>query len=175
MAMPQQKPGKSKQDYSTPADFLGAAKRRLGIVDFCHDFAAHAGNAKARTWFGPGSDSHVDALKAPNWARYCRTGWGFLNPEFANIDPWAERCKQTAADGGHVAFLVPAGVGANWFRDHVDGHALVLALNGRLAFIEGQPDWLYPKDCIFALYSPLVPPGFEVWSWRTQLRGKVAA
>jgi hypothetical protein len=71
--------------------------------------------------------------------------------------------------------LVPAAIGSNWFRDHVDGRALVLALNGRLAFIEGKPDDLYPKDCILALYSPFVASGFEVWSWRSLLRGKVAA
>lgn len=175
MAVPQQKPGKSKQDYRTPADFIAAVKRRLGIAEFAIDLAAHAGNTQAKSWFGPGSDSYTDAFKAPSWARYCRHGWGWLNPEFANIDPWARRCAATADEGGSVAFLVPAGVGANWYRDHVDGKALVLALNGRLAFIPDQPDWLYPKDCILALYSPLVPAGFEIWSWRSVLRGKAAA
>lgn len=175
MAVPKQKPGKSKQDYRTPADFILAVKRRLGIAEFTVDFAAHAGNAQERNWFGPGSESHADSLAVPNWSRYCRHGWGWLNPPYSHIDPWAERCKETAAEGGNIAFLVPAGVGSNWFAAHVDGHALVLALNGRLAFIEGKPDDLYPKDCLLALYSPLVPPGFEVWSWRTQLRGKVAA
>jgi hypothetical protein len=175
MTMPQQKPGKSRQDYRTPADFVAALKGRLGIVEFTIDLAAHAANTQARSWFGPGSDSYTDAFRAPSWARYCRHGWGFLNPEYSDIDPWAERCHETAAEGGHVAFLVPASVGSNWYRDHVDGHALVLALNGRLAFMPDNPDWLYPKDLICALYSPLVAPGFEVWSWRSLLRGKVAA
>jgi phage N-6-adenine-methyltransferase len=175
MATPQQKPGRSRQDYRTPDDFTAAVKRRLGIAGFVHDFAAHAENTQARTWFGPGSDSYTDALVAPSWSRYCRHGWGWLNPEFSNIEPWAKRCAATAAEGGHIALLVPASIGADWFRDHVDGRALVLALNGRLAFIDGKPRDLYPKDCLLALYSPLVAPGFEVWSWRTQLRGKAAA
>jgi phage N-6-adenine-methyltransferase len=175
VAVPQQKPGRSKQDYRTPNDFIAAVKRRLGIVEFAIDLAANASNAQAKRWLGPDSALQVDALAAPNWARYCAFGWGWLNPEFKNIDPWAQRCAAAAAEGGHVAFLVPAGVGANWYRDHVDGKALVLALNGRLAFMPDQPDWLYPKDCILALYSPLVPAGFEVWSWRTLVRGKAAA
>jgi hypothetical protein len=31
MSMPEQKPGRSKQDYSTPVEFLDAVKRRFGI------------------------------------------------------------------------------------------------------------------------------------------------
>src|SRR5688572_26636996 len=112
--MPQQKPGKSKQDYSTPADFLAAVKPRLRIVEFAHDFAANASNSKARSWFGPGSASYEDAFVAPNWSRYCRQGWGWLNPPFSDIEPWAQRCVETAAAGGQIAFLAPAAVGANW-------------------------------------------------------------
>ena len=60
-----------------------------------------------------------------------------------------------------MAFLVPAAVGSNWFRDYVDGKALVLLLNGRLSFDGAGP---YPKDCILCLYG--IEPGYEVWSWR---------
>lgn len=162
LGAPQQRPHRSRQDYSTPEDFIYATKRRLGITEFAHDFAADAGNTKAPTFF----DKERDALSVPNWADYCRGGWGWLNPEFANIAPWAARCYETKQAGGSIMLLVPAGVGANWFRDYVDGRALVLLLNGRLAFMPDKPKWLYPKDCILALYSPDVMPGYEMWSWR---------
>ncbi len=63
-----------------------------------------------------------------------------------------------------MAFLVPASVGANWFSDAVDGRALVLFLNGRLCFMPDSSE-VYPKDCLLALYSPHVIPGYEVWAW----------
>ncbi len=72
----------------------------------------------------------------------------------------------SAQDGARIAFLVPAGVGSNWYRDFVHNKARVLALNGRLAFIEGKPKLLYPKDCILCLYGPDFAPGFDVWSWK---------
>jgi len=61
---------------------------------------------------------------------------------------------------------VPAAVGSNWYRDYVHKKCLVLALNGRLAFITGKPKLLYPKDCILCLYGPDFAPGFDVWSWK---------
>jgi phage N-6-adenine-methyltransferase len=162
--MPVQKPHRSKQqDYATPAAFIAAATRRLGIDAFSFDFAADASNAKAPRFF----DATADALRTPHWERYLEPGaWGWLNPPYTDIGPWAAKCRETGEAGGHVAFLVPASVGANWYRDHVDGHARVLFLNGRLAFIVDQPTWLYPKDCLLALYGPTVTPGTAVWKWR---------
>lgn len=163
MAQPQQKPGLSKQNYGTPENFIRAVKTRLGILSFGHDFAADSGNAKAPYFF----TEENDALSYPHWETYLSLdGWGWLNPPFARIEPWAARCAETKAAGGQIALLVPAGVGANWFRDYVDGKARVLLLNGRLAFDLDHPTWLYPKDCILCLYSRHVEPGYEVWNWR---------
>jgi len=162
VTQPAQKPNRSKQDYSTPEKFIAAVKARLGIARFEHDFAADASNAQAATFF----DEQRDALSVPRWEEYCAGGWGWLNPPFSDIGPWARRCAETGRAGGLLAFLVPAGVGANWFRDYIDGEASVLFLNGRLAFMPDKPTWLYPKDCILALYGPLVTPGYTVWNWR---------
>ena len=167
MTQPAQVPGRSKQDYATPDNFILAVKRLLLIERFSHDFAASGENKKAPTFF----DKEMDALSVPRWEltlRECGAMWGWLNPPFAHIAPWAKRCKETAEAGGHIALLVPAGIGANWYRDYVDGHARVLALNGRLAFMVDKPKWLYPKDCILCLFGPTVTPGFEVWTWRKQ-------
>lgn len=166
--VPRQKPNRSKQDYSTPEDFIAAVKHRLGIPAFVHDFAADASNAKAVSFF----DEARDALSVPNWGDFCRAGWSWLNPPFNDIDPWAAKCREARDQGGSLAFLTPASVGANWFRDHVHGHALVLMLNGRLAFMPDKPTWLYPKDCVLSLYGPLVTPGYRVWSWRDDVLKK---
>ncbi len=161
MPEPAQKRGRSKQDYATPQAFVDAVKDRLWISAFEMDFAASDDNAKAPLFWG----ERTDALSQPreDWRTAVGDGWGWLNPPYAEIAPWAERCAMLREDGGRVAFLVPAGVGANWYRDHVHGKALVVALNGRLSFDGKAP---YPKDCILVLYSPNFPPGFEVWSWR---------
>lgn len=155
---PKQKPGRSKQDYETPADFLAAAKAKLGIEHFVFDFACRPDNAKAANFF------HADSL-AMDWpALDLEHGWSWLNPPFSDIAPWAQRCADFKQHGGHVALLVPAAVGANWFRDYVHGQAFVYALNGRIKFV-GAKDY-YPKDCILALYSPFYAPGFDVWTWK---------
>lgn len=157
--MPIQKPGLSKQDYETPPEFIAAVKARLGINSFYIDLAADQHNRKAELWYGEEHDSLLC-----NWAglpcQWPNFTWAWLNPPFANIAPWAKKCSESKIK---IAFLVPAGVGANWFRDHVDGKALVLLLNGRLSFDGIAP---YPKDCILCLYG--VTPGYEVWDWRKQ-------
>jgi phage N-6-adenine-methyltransferase len=165
--MPAQRPFQSKQDYATPTNFIQAAKRRLGIEEFAIDFAADATNTKAPIWWGDIANSL--RYSGVEWAKACNGGWGWLNPPFTKISPWAKLCKQTRYAGGSVAFLVPAAVGSNWFRDYVDDHALVLMLNGRLAFMADQPTWLYPKDCVLCLFSPYIQPGYEVWNWRKEI------
>lgn len=152
--MPAQKPGRSKQDYATPDDFIAAVKARLGIERFATDLAADCTNAKAARYFTEEDDS-----LSCDWT-LLGPGWHWLNPPFSNIEPWAKKCSETT--GVNIAFLVPAAVGANWFRDHVDGKAHVLLLNGRICFDGVGP---YPKDCVLCLYGPF-RNGYEVWDWR---------
>lgn len=167
MAMPRQTPHRSKQDYATPADFMAAAVSYLKISRFTFDFAADVTNAKAPLFWGIEDDSLSQSADA--WRGTLGEGWGFLNPPFAQIEPWSRRCWQVKQLGGRIAFLIPASVGANWFKYYVHGKALVLFLNGRLAFIEGKPDELYPKDCVLCLYSPDLAPGYKVWTWKREL------
>lgn len=154
--MPAQRPGLSRQDYGTPREFIVAVKRRLKISSFVVDLAADALNAKAFRFYS----KEQDAL-TKDWRQFAGAGWCWLNPPFGHIDPWAEKCA--ASSPTNIAFLVPASVGADWYRDHVDRKARVLALNGRLSFDGKDP---YPKDCVLALYGAGIVPGFEVWNWR---------
>lgn len=169
--MPVQKPGLSKQDYSTPRVFLDAVEKRFGELVF--DLAATYDNTVAPRFFGPpGLESATmrtanacrghDAL-AQDWTKLGGNLW--LNPPFGHIDPWAAKCAASTVwsfkPPRKIFFLVPASVGSNWFADHVFNKARVLFLVGRLSFDGKAP---YPKDCILAVYGE--KPSVELWRWR---------
>lgn len=102
-----------------------------------------------------------DSLKQ-SWADISSSsGLLWLNPEFADITPWAKKCADEGAKGARIAFLVPASVGSNWYADYVHDKALVLFIRPRLSFDGKAP---YPKDCLAALYG--FPPDFETWDWK---------
>lgn len=144
---------RSKQDYGTPWEFIRACERRFGLISW--DLAATTENTKAPAWITPEMDS-----LAREWRM---KGNLWLNPPFADIGPWAEKCAlDSSAHGARILFLTPASVGSNWFRDFVHGKALVLGLNGRLTF--AGTDAPYPKDCILSAFG-LGKTGFDVWTW----------
>jgi phage N-6-adenine-methyltransferase len=161
--------GSSKQDYSTPVVFLAAVRERFGINRFAFDLAATVENARCEHFFGDPDRSHVsircDALDAlaQDWRQLRGDLW--LNPPFDRIAPWAAKCAISTIwsfiPPRRIFFLVPAAVGANWWRDSVHEKALVLFLNGRLSF-DGKN--AYPKDCALCCYG--FEPGYECWNWR---------
>ena len=157
-SMPVQKPGRSKQDYGTPREFLDALERRFGPIEF--DLAATDENTKGPAWFTPA----VDSL-AQDWDRL-DVRLAFLNPPFGNIAPWAAKCA--GSKRLRVAFLIPASVGSNWWARHVHGRAEIVSfLRPRLSFDGRNP---YPKDCALVLYNANPLPGvatlftrYECW------------
>jgi len=156
--MPVQKPGRSVQEVSTPPEFIRAVEAHLGW-NFTFDLAANAANSiRGSNFFGPGSTWGEDALKE-SW-----TGIGFcwLNPPYADIGPWAEKCVAEQWAGATIAMLIPAAIGTNYFREHIHGKALVLALSPRLTFVGHTQS--YPKDLILCVYG--VRPGFDCWRWK---------
>lgn len=155
--MPAQRPGRSKQDYSTPPEFIAAVEKQWGKLEL--DLAAREDNAKAQYYLTPEDDS-LSCAWHQDYGSVVRM---WLNPPYADIGPWAAKCAETRlVPGGRIFFLVPASIGSNWFAEHVHGRALVLALSPRLTF-EGCTT-PYPKDCILAVYGE--GPGFDVWRWK---------
>lgn len=145
----------SKQDYSTPAEFIAAVEKLYGLI--AYDLAATAGNAKAELFITPEEDSFTVA-----WHRLShRLLW--LNPPFANIAPWAKKCRAEALLGAHIALLVPAAVGSVWFADYVEPYAVARPLRPRLSFDGKHP---YPKDCMLCVYGCSEAPAFKTWRWR---------
>ena len=153
--MPKQKPGRSKQDYGTPWAFIHAVEKRWGALDI--DLAATEANAKAPIVITPELDTFTF-----NWRTLQGRRW--LNPEFAEIEPWARKCWQETPPGSSTFMLVPASVGSLWFLLWVFEKARVFFLRPRLTF-EGQAD-SYPKDLILCIYDAMQAPGFETWDWR---------
>jgi len=159
--MPEQKPGRSKQDYGTPKVFLDAVKMRLGIEEFDIDLAADEHNRVSDCYF----DEAMNGLKQ-DW--YGFNGWNWLNPPFSHIAPWVERAyTQAVKHNVHTAVLIPAGVGSNWWRDWADRKANILLLNGRITFVGCEDP--YPKDCALLLYPGRLCKDmgmqYRVWSW----------
>jgi hypothetical protein len=128
---------------------IHAVEIRFGKLEM--DLAASPENAKAPRFI----TKEIDSLKIP-WPTDCIC---WLNPEFADIEPWAKKCAEHA---GKVLMLTPASVGSRWFARYVHGQALVLALSPRLIF-EGT-NAPYPKDCIISAYG-FGDIGFDVWQW----------
>lgn len=153
--------GSSKQDYQTPPEFIQAVVKGFGRLSW--DLAASAENKQAEKFYGESDDSLTQC-----WRDIKSFGRGpvlWLNPPYDNIAPWARKCAEESTEGNaRVLFLVPASVGANWFRDYVHGKAHVLFLNGRIKFV-GAKD-AYPKDCILACFG--WNPGYSVWSWNDE-------
>lgn len=163
MAMPEQKPGRSKQDYRTPENFLTAVRRRLGIQQFYRDLAADADNAVCPVFYTKEDDAFQQ-----DWSTGPQPSfrWNWLNPPFAKIEPWVRKAWECQWNS-QTALLVPAGVGSNWWRLWVHGRAEVLLLNGRLTFV-GETT-CYPKDCCLLLYGPDREPTYDVWTWPLEM------
>lgn len=165
MSMPKQKPGKSKQDYTTPPELIQAICNRLMVPNFRLDAAASHGNAVCANYYTEAENG----LERP-WLRY--SGWNWCNPPFANIYDWVAKANAESAVGAHSVVLIPASVGSDWWRECVEPFAYIVFLHGRLTFggtpinpKTGKPD-PYPKDCALLFYTPWGFRGSEIWSWR---------
>ena len=166
MAQPAQKPGRSKQDYGTPWEFIRAVEARWGKLYV--DLAARADNAKAAEYITPKQDS-----LSVDWAWFAHAQ-AWLNPPFAKIGNWAAKCAQVAPEfrqaGGRIFLLTPASIDTDWFAEHVHGKALVLGLRPRMIF-DGTPinpktgkRDPYPKGLMLSVYGER--PGFDTWRWK---------
>lgn len=134
---------------------MTAAYKRLKIDGFNWDLAASDTNTVAPWHF----TSEQDAL-SQDWDECA--GWCWLNPPYADIAPWVKKASE--CQESRIAMLVPASVGANWWKEHVDGKAHVLLLNGRIKFVGHKHG--FPKDLALLLFTPFIRGGYEVWTWK---------
>ncbi len=163
---PEQKPGRSRQDYATPWDFIDAVVRRFGPI-VC-DLAASSENTKADEFY----NEQIDSL-SKHWAQSYPEGNLWLNPPFADIAPWAAKCAaESIQRRGFILLLTPASIGTDWFAAHVNRKAMIFGLSPRIQFDGVAPNPKtgkidgYPKDLMISVYGAGFN-GFDVWKWRT--------
>ena len=154
MSPPSQRPGRSKQDYGTPREFIAAVERRWGKLTF--DLAASKENTVTRDFLSIEQDS----LKQ-NWTLLgCGPLW--LNPPFADIRPWAEKAEKESTYTT-LLMLVPASVGSNWYAEHAMRMARTIFLRPRLTFVGCSAP--YPKDLMLLEFGTIWSGEFESWRW----------
>lgn len=153
---PTMKRGKSQQDQGTPWHFIRVVEARFGPITW--DLAAHHGNAKHKNYFDLADNSF-----AQDWHKIPGNLW--LNPEFDDIGPWAQKCAYEGALGAQILFLTPASIGSNWFAQYCHRKSLVLGLNGRITFIGSKDP--YPKDLMLSCFGFGV--GFDTWRWPDEI------
>lgn len=164
------KRGESSGEHGTPWEFIHAVEAKFGPLGL--DLAASHDNRKAPNFLSLAS-GHAEAVGSlgVEWAEVLnssvlRSKLAWLNPPFANIRPWAEKCHVEMRKGANILLLVPASVGANWYWDEVHGIAEEYSV-GRMTF-EGSSD-PYPKDLLLAHYRPGLghsPKPMERWRWQ---------
>ncbi len=157
--MPAQRPGRSKQDYGTPLDFMRACEARFKVNHFAVDLAAREDNKLA-----PICITEEQNSLTVDWHKLQGLLW--LNPPFSNLELWAAKCKLEASCGAQIVMLTPASVGSNWYAKHVFGHAHSLFLSPRLTF-QGCKD-PYPKDCMLTLWNveSWHDEACSLWNWK---------
>jgi phage N-6-adenine-methyltransferase len=167
--------GNSDGLYGTPRDFLAACEKKFGKIVF--DLAATKGNKRVEEFYSIEEDS----LKQ-DWVTLGskRKGILWLNPPYTDIKPWVSKCREfgeaaKASDKmkGGILLLVPASVGAKWFRDHAYKKADTYFLYGRLKF-EGHPT-VYPKDCMVIHFHGEAKGKMEIWDWREEIADEEGA
>ena len=162
--MPAQKPGRSKQDYGTPWELIRVIEELQGRA-FDVDLAARADNSKAVQCLTP----EMNSLTV-SWAGSFIDGMAWLNPEFGMIPAFVKKCaEETDAPSNDftIYVLVPASIGAAWYRKHVYPFATTYALYPRIPF-EGWHETAFPKDCILCEYGPDARPTIvEPLEWIT--------
>lgn len=161
-SMPEQKPGRSEQVVCTPPAFIAAVECRLAIDEegFPRDLAASPENTIAPEFFTEEQDSLVQSW---TWNLETKNLWNWCNPPYSNIEPWVAKASIESQRGAHIAMLVPASTGSNWWAKYVAPSAYITYLNGRITFVGHKSP--YPKDLVLLLYTPFLVGGSCVWRW----------
>jgi hypothetical protein len=128
----------------------------------------------------------LDAFKF-DWSYLTERFGGVLydNPEFSNIDPWAEKHALEAKRGANSVMLTPLSLGSNWWQDICAGVADTYVMtggkkelarakgqkrakrNGRVTFVGSVTS--YPKDTMVSHFHPKARGEVVLWDWRSDL------
>ncbi len=160
----------SNPNVRTPVELVRAITRRYGKISV--DLAATAGDEVE------GCDVYltpeINSL-AQDWGVIARMypGHLFCNPPYSKIAPWvahAARYAPQLADGQFLFMLIPASVGANYWRDFVDGCAFEQQI-GRVCF-DGYKAGSMKDHCLLIYSNDLSREDGNLsryWDWKALL------
>ena len=134
---------KSKQDHPTPWEFISAIEHRFDLVAI--DLASTRKDAKAGEFITPKQDS----LKC-DWTAMLHGRFGYLNPPFDPITPWADKAIEEAKKGARFVMLTQASVDSKWFWTMFP-YCTTYALRSRLTFIGSK--YSFPKPLILSAFN----------------------
>jgi phage N-6-adenine-methyltransferase len=146
------KKGRSNQSVETPDWLVDACRDRFG--DIVVDLAASKSNTKCERFF----DEEQNRL-VQDWTEVLCGDVGWLNSPFDPAKPWAEKCRIEAMRGAKIIYLCQASVGSKWFRENIQGRALILTIP-RIKFVGEQQTFM--KDLVLACFN-LGEPKTEHW------------
>lgn len=169
----------SSGDIWTPWEFIHAVEAKFGLIGW--DLAATLQSSRAH-YTGFHITAEQDTFRF-SWASLPNPHGDYgrdrpllwLNPPYADIVPWAEKCVAESAEGAEVLLLVPGSIGAKWYWQAVEPFATVYSV-GRIVFDncfdkEGKRVTTpYPKDLILAHYHPqrMLKP-MQRWEWKKEV------
>ncbi|HEY6231460.1 MAG TPA: DNA N-6-adenine-methyltransferase [Pyrinomonadaceae bacterium] len=134
---------KSRQDHPTPWEFISAVENRFDVIAI--DLAATRKNAKAGDFISPRQNS----LKC-DWNKMLAGRFGYLNPPFDPIGPWADKVIEEAIKGARFGMLTQASIDSKWFWK-VFPYCTTYALRSRVTFIGSTHP--FPKPLIFSSFN----------------------
>jgi site-specific DNA-methyltransferase (adenine-specific) len=146
------KKGRSNQSVETPDWLVDACRDRFG--DIVVDLAASKSNTKCERFFDEEQNSLVQ-----DWTEVLGGDVGWLNSPFDPAKPWAEKCRIETMRGAKIIYLCQASVGSKWFRENIQGRALILTIP-RIKFVGEQQTFM--KDLVLACFN-LGEPKTEHW------------
>jgi len=143
----------STQNTETPKKFVREVER-LFRIKFRYDMAASEDNAKAPIWYG----EEFDSLKNP-WPR---DGWIWLNPPFANLGKWVNKCDLEANLGSKIVSIWPLSSDLN--QKAAWTHSCVNVLHGRV--------WPLVRGCMLCVWDSDRPVYIHGLDWERK-KGKL--
>lgn len=145
------------QVVETPNDLFRLVMAEFNIT---WDLAATKDNAKVANFITPEQDTFkVSWHELP--------GYLWLNPPFADVTPWVEKCAKEMELGAKIILLAQASVDSNWYRNWVEPYASMRWLSPRLVFVGHKNS--FPKPMMLAVYdnstSALAGQSYQ-WRWK---------
>ena len=139
----------SSTEWETPQWLFDALNARF---HFSVDVCATAENAKCPWYF----TKEADGLRL-DWSEYrC-----WMNPPYGrDIGRWVEKARHEAERGALVVGLLPVRTDTRWWQEHVQGHADLRFLAGRLQFSGVRTGATFPSAIALWWGWPVLAGGF---------------